>query len=91
MAITGRLSSVEILASGSSEWKEGPTLPEPLGGHQMVEWDNTLVVLGGCTGSSISSKCYFLQYQNGIFFWSEMDARMIKARYRFVAMTVPDR
>merc|ERR1712045_1075038 len=50
------LSSVEVLKSGSTEWAQGTPLPIPLIRHQMINWHNNLVVLGGeTTGNHLSS------------------------------------
>ena len=46
------LSSVEVLTSGSTGWVEGPSLPTEVYRGQVVEYDNSLYVLGGYSLSS---------------------------------------
>ena len=58
----------------------GPPLPEPLGFHQMLSWDSTLVVLGGQSSrTSLSSSLYQLERKDGVFTWKTMETTMAKA------------
>ena len=75
----------------------GTPLPIPLGYHQMINWHNNLVVLGGqTTGRSWtdswpwSSSCYLLQCHKGKFTWQELDAKLTKARASFAAIKITD-
>ena len=69
----------------------GTPLPIPLWGHQMTNWHNNLVVLGGeTTGRSMSSSCYLLECHNGEFTWQVLEAKMMKAREDFAAIKISE-
>ena len=69
----------------------GTPLPIPLEAHQMISWQNDLVVLGGMTtGGTRSSSCYLLQCHKGKFTWQELDAKLTKARYGFAAIKITE-
>ena len=72
----------------------GTPLPIPLYEHQMINWQNNLVVLGGeTTGYSMcgySSSCYLLECHNGELTWQELNAKMTKERELFVAIKISE-
>ena len=69
----------------------GTPLPIPLSHHQMISWQNDLVVLGGLTtGHLVSSSCYLLQCHKGKFTWQELDAKLTKARVGFAAIKITE-
>ena len=55
----------------------------------MVSWDTNLVVLGGDTGTSMSSSLYQLEYKNDDFTWQTMETKMSEAKDGFVALKIP--
>ena len=69
----------------------GTPLPIPLTDHQMISWQNDLVVLGGQTNyRSFSSSCYLLQCHRGKFTWQNLDAKLMKARSNFAAIKITE-
>ena len=58
----------------------GTPLPIPLANHQMLNWHNNLVVLGGETNSS-SSSCYLLECHNGELTWQWLNAKMMEREH----------
>ena len=69
----------------------GTPLPIPLGAHQMINWHNNLVVLGGAgTGYSTFSSCYLLECHNGELTWQKLNAKMMKARSFFAAIKISE-
>ena len=69
----------------------GPPLPVPLYCHQMVSWNNNLVVLGGVLGGVTFSKSrYLLQCKDGKFTWEKVDARWSQKRKYFAAIKITE-
>ena len=68
----------------------GTPLPIPLVGHQMINWHNNLVVLGGKTTDGHSSSCFLLECQNGELTWQKLEAKMMKARAYFAAIKISE-
>ena len=69
----------------------GTPFPIPLRWHQMINWHNNLVVLGGWTTYfSRSRSCYLLECHNGELTWQELNAKMMKARSHFAAIKISE-
>ena len=67
----------------------------------MVSFHNNLVILGGrTTGTSgfplynptepLTSTCYLLQCNDGVFTWQKMKCKMLKERSHFVAIKISE-
>ena len=71
----------------------GPDLPKPLEDHQLVNFDDTVIAIGGVHDFSSDGKsnvlfklvCTFEECQ-----WKEMAQKLAVARDSFFAMTIPD-
>ena len=68
----------------------GPNLKTSLKGHEMVNSNGNLVVIGGRSGSKYQSSLHVLSCYNGYCQWQELQQKLQTARMNFVAMTVPD-
>jgi hypothetical protein len=90
------LSSVEILDSGSKEWRKGPELPLGITDAQMVEDQNGGVVLVGgsyyynSTTSYYLDTLYQLPHAGPTAEWTKMKQKLKKGRSSHVAFMVPD-
>ena len=86
------LSSVEILDSGSNEWRKGPELPIGILSSQMVEDSNGGVVLVGGDSDSEGYLDTLFQLSHGgeDAKWIEMEQKLKIARKGHVAFLVPD-
>jgi hypothetical protein len=86
------LSSVEILDKGSNQWRAGPELPFGISESQMVEDQNTGVVLIGGSSSPTSNLDTLYQLQHGGLDakWTKMDQKMKIGRKQHTAFLVPD-
>ena len=69
----------------------GPDLPIPLFAHQMVNFDGSVVAIGGGKRSGHSDALFkLLCSTKGECEWKKMSQKLTVARDFFVAMTIPD-
>ena len=70
----------------------GPPLPNKLGEHSILEINGDLFVFGGEDDSedSLQSAIHQLTCSSGICRWSTINQSLKIARYRLVAIPVPD-
>merc|ERR1712098_119433 len=76
------LSSVEMLTSSSTSWVEGPSLPTELYRGQVVEYDNSLYVLGGYSISDGDNNQVY-RLDSGADQWTAEDITFTR-RFRYV-------
>ena len=87
------LSSVELLyldrneSSSKSEWQKGPELPKAVKESTMIEYDNSVILIGG-KGEVDGFHLYQLFSPNGS--WLEMKQTLKTNRSLHVAFLVPD-
>ena len=68
----------------------GPSLKKALAGHEMVNLNGKLVVIGGHDGNSSQDSLHELACYNSYCFWQEMEQKLKNRRSDVVAMGVPD-
>lgn len=69
----------------------GPDLPKPLFGLSAVEFDGTVIIIGGYSASYPQNCLYKLVCSNDTNCeWSEMSQKLKVGRSGFVAMLIPD-
>ena len=56
----------------------GPSLKKALWGHEMVNLNGKLVVIGGDDGSSLQDSLHELACYNSYCFWQEMEQKLKK-------------
>ena len=73
----------------------GPNLPRPISAHSMVEYDDSLLLIGGSdksdgySGESLTS-ILSLTCEDRICFWTELSQKLSLERYGMVAAIIPD-
>ena len=66
-------------------------MPNKLSQHEIVPFDKDVVIIGGDPpGSGYSSSLHHLTCQNQDCEWKTMSQQLKVARYRFVAILIPD-
>ena len=65
-------------------------MPKKLRSHKMVQFDKDVVIIGGYDGNNYQSRLYCLTCQNQDCEWKTMSQELKIARYRMVAMLIPD-
>jgi hypothetical protein len=90
--VDGQLSSVELLRlnednSAKGEWVQGPKLPKAVFEATMIEFNNSLVMIGG-TGNVDGHHMYQLTSLDDD--WKEMKQTLKKLISNHVAFLVPD-
>ena len=84
-------ASVEILDDGSSEWRLGPKLPEPLQGVSMVRHpDGGVVLIGGSNNGTYSDRLYYLPHAGPGAQWEKLPQKLAIGRDYQIAVLVPD-
>jgi N-acetylneuraminic acid mutarotase len=85
------LSDVEFLCTNKtgSRWQSGPNLPKGIVYSALVEYKNTLILVGGQgTGGAESQHLYQLSSPDGS--WVEMRETLKVARSKHIAFLIPD-
>jgi len=85
-------SSVELLhlnddSTNNGGWIMGPELPKKVTGSTMVEFNNSVILIGGWGGVN-SHQLYRLSSPNGT--WTEMKQVTQNRRFNHVSFLVPD-
>ena len=70
----------------------GPNLPRPISAHSMVEYDDSLLLIGGSDHDSgeILTSILSLTCEDRICFWTELNQTLSLERYAMVAAIIPD-
>ena len=69
----------------------GPELPIPLGLHNMIEYGNDLVVIGGdSTNGQCLKSIYRLSCERWSCQWTEMEQKLSMLRKNFVSIPLLD-
>ena len=87
------LSSVELLYLNDDDtnnggWVMGPELPQTIYSSTMVEYNNSVILIGGRYDGSYNRHLYKLSSPNGT--WSEMKQVLKTPRAFHVSFLVPD-
>jgi hypothetical protein len=94
MSRNGPLKSVELLFlndddTNSGGWQRGPELPRVISRSAMVEYNNSVILIGGWGYySSDGRRMYSLSSPNET--WIGMQQDLKKKRYDHVSFLVPD-
>ena len=78
------------LATNSS--LSGPNLPRAIYEHSMVEYGDSLLLIGGYDAESDESLNYILSLtcESRICFWTELSQQLSIGRYGMVSAIIPD-
>ena len=68
----------------------GPDLPIPLSGHKIVNFDGSVISIGGWNSNGPSDALFKLVCSTKECKWEKMAQKLKVARNAFVAMTIPD-
>lgn len=77
-------NSVEFLDIGSTSWRPGPKLPQPLHGAPIVQHPNGGVIM------IISNSFYYLANAGSTSQWQLLPQKLATPREWFMAFFVPD-
>ena len=85
------LSSVELLFLDSDDgWERGPALPLTTAYGQMVEFDNSVILIGGMGMSPEMDGQHLYQLSSAEGSWIEMSQTLNEKRIEHVAFLIPD-
>ncbi len=89
VAAGGPSDTVELLffGRGDSPWVMGPSLPYAAGLSTMIEFQNSVILVGGGGGGDVQH-LYQLSFPNGT--WAEMKQTLKEPREGHVSFLVPD-
>ena len=82
-----KLNKTEIYDIKEGSWRQGTPFPHPISSPASVQYDGTLLIVGGCTVSNCSDEIY--KYVPTSESWEQLDVRLKKPASDHVAFMVP--
>ncbi len=78
------LSHTEIYSTATRQWRQGPSLPQPLHGMSSVQYEDTFVLVGGKADTEPKSSIY--QYNQASETWILREEGFISSKIRMSAV-----